>query len=187
LLLHLADDPWRAVPDRVNAGIRAEAGPNRACEELPSGDFGPAIDRAREDRRFAALGVRQANLRLSPKDSLTFPFVLLAGVRLDHRDHAAVRLSDNIFVLAGRLGKSRGNPGRFEDALGMAERDPLHRALAYLEAVVFPQFAPRLRERIVGGQIDDRALQGPRTASRGHPRAARERPYALAREPILRL
>ena len=106
LLLHLADDPWRAVPDRVNAGIRAEAGPNRACEELPSGDFGPALDRARENRRFAALGVRQANLRLSPKDSLAFAFVLLAGVRLDHGDHAAVRLSDNIFGWPGASGKT---------------------------------------------------------------------------------
>src|SRR5271156_2873604 len=29
LLLHLAHDPWRSVPDRMNAGIRAEAGRNR--------------------------------------------------------------------------------------------------------------------------------------------------------------
>jgi hypothetical protein len=34
----LAHDPWRAVPDRMNAGIRAEAGPNRAFEKL-SVDF----------------------------------------------------------------------------------------------------------------------------------------------------
>src|SRR5580704_14758744 len=34
LLLHLAHDPWRSVPDRMNAGIRPEAGPNRAFEKL---------------------------------------------------------------------------------------------------------------------------------------------------------
>src|ERR1700735_5515920 len=32
LLLHLAHDPWRSVPDRMNAGIRAEA--DRAFEKL---------------------------------------------------------------------------------------------------------------------------------------------------------
>jgi hypothetical protein len=52
---------------------------------------------------------------------------------------------------------------------------------------MFPQFAPRLSESIVCGQIDDRALQGAGTAPRGDPRAMRERAYALPLEPILRL
>src|SRR5258708_553552 len=52
LLLHLAHDPWRSVPDRMNAGIRAEASPNRAFEKLSSRGFDAALDRARVNRRL---------------------------------------------------------------------------------------------------------------------------------------
>src|SRR5271163_2420209 len=41
LLLHLAYDPGSSVSDRVDVGVRAETGPNRAFEKLPSGrNFG---------------------------------------------------------------------------------------------------------------------------------------------------
>src|SRR6202162_1868523 len=50
LLLHLAHDPWRSVPDRMNARIRAEAGPNRAFEKLSSSGLGPALAPARVKR-----------------------------------------------------------------------------------------------------------------------------------------
>jgi hypothetical protein len=43
----------------MNVGIRAEAGPNRAIEELPPGGIHAALDRAGENRRPAAFGVRQ--------------------------------------------------------------------------------------------------------------------------------
>jgi hypothetical protein len=56
VLLHLADDPGRSVPDRVNVGVRAEAGPDRACEKLPAGGFDAARDGAGVDWRLAPLG-----------------------------------------------------------------------------------------------------------------------------------
>src|ERR1700722_15495214 len=79
LLLRLAHDPWRSVPDRMNAGIRAEASPNRAFEKLASSDFDAALDRARVNRRRAAFGGSKGNLGLSPRQRLAFALVLLAG------------------------------------------------------------------------------------------------------------
>jgi len=67
LLLHLANDPGRSVPDRMNVGVRPEAGPHRACEKLPSGGFDAALDGAGVARRLAPLGMRQTNLGLSPR------------------------------------------------------------------------------------------------------------------------
>src|SRR5271168_1069946 len=129
LLLHLAHDPWRSVPDRMNAGIRAEAGPDRAFEKLSSRGFDAALDRARINRRCAPFGVRQGNLGLSPRQRLAFALVLLAGVRLYNGDHAAIRLSDDILVLARRFRKNRDHSAHFEDVLGVAQSDPLDRAL----------------------------------------------------------
>src|SRR5271168_4189041 len=162
LLLHLAHDPWRSVPDRMNAGIRAEAGPDRAFEKLSSRGFDAALDRARINRRCAPFGVRQGNLGLSPRQRLAFALVLLAGVRLYNGDHAAIRLSDDILVLARRFRKNRDHSARFEDGLGVAQSDPLDRALSYLEAIMLLQLHPHLSERLIGGKIGDRALQSPR-------------------------
>ena len=55
-------------------------------------------------------------------------------------------------MLAGRFGKNAGNSARLEEGLGMAERDPLQRALAYLDAVVLSHFGPHRSERVIGGQ-----------------------------------
>jgi hypothetical protein len=43
----------------------------------------------------------------------------------------------------------------------MAQSDPLDRALADLEAVVLKQLHPRQSERLIGGKVDDGALQRP--------------------------
>ena len=159
LLFHLADDPGRPVPDHVNVGVRAEAGPDRACKKLPSGGFDAALDRAGIDRRFAPLGVREANLGLSPQQSLAFTLVLLAGVRHHDRDHAAIRLSDNLLVKARRVRIILRSPVGFEQGLGVPQSDPLDRALADLNAVVLTHFEPRLSERLIGRKVDDHALQ----------------------------
>lgn len=161
VFLHLADDPGRSVPDRVDVGGRAEAGPDRACEKLSSGGFDAALDRAVVDRRLAPLGVREANLGLSPRQRLALTLVLLAGIRLHDRDHAAIRLSDNLRVTTHRLGKILRNPAGFEHSLRMAQSDPLDRALADLKAVVLKQLHPRQSERLIGGKVDDGALQRP--------------------------
>ena len=47
LLLDLADDPGRAVADRVNPGVRPEAGANRAGKQLrPASSTPPSIEPA---------------------------------------------------------------------------------------------------------------------------------------------
>jgi hypothetical protein len=69
----------------------------------------------------------------------------------------------------------------------MAEHDPLDRALAYLEAIVLPQFDPRVGERLIGGKISDRALQRPRTCPMRDFRAQHERANTFLPKPILRL
>ena len=161
LLFHLTHDPGRSVPDRVNVGVGAKAGPDRAGEKLPSGGFDAALDRAGIDRRLAPLGVREAKLGLSPRQRLALTLVLLAGVRLHDRDHAAIRLSDNLLVKTRRLGKILRSLADFEHDLGMAQSNPLDRALADLEAVVLLQLDPRLSERLIGGKVGDGALQRP--------------------------
>ena len=187
LLLHLAHDPWRSVPDRMNAGIRAEAGANRAFEKLASSNFDAALDRARVNRRCAPFGVRHGNLGFSPRQRLAFALVLLAGVRLYNRDHAAIRLSDDILVPARRFRKTRDNAARFEDVLGVAQSDPLDRALSDLEAIMLLQLHPHLSERLIGGKIGDRALQSPRTTPRNDFRAPQKRAHAFTLQPISRL
>src|SRR6516165_8733246 len=142
VFLHLADDPGRSVPDRVDVGGRAEAGPDRACEKLSSGGFDAALDRAVVDRRLAPLGVREANLGLSPRQRLAPALVLLAGIRLHDRDHAAIRLSDNLLVTTHRLGKILRSPAGFEHSLRMAQRDNFCAAHEWANAL---RLAPILR------------------------------------------
>jgi len=108
---------------------------------------------------MAPLGVREAKLGLSPRQRFALTLVLLAGVRLHDRDHAAIRLSDNLLVKTRRFRKIMRNPAGFEHRIGMAQSDPLDRALADLEAVVLPQLDPRLSERLIGRKVGDRALQ----------------------------
>ena len=69
----------------------------------------------------------------------------------------------------------------------MGEGDPLDRALADREAVVLLELGARLRERLVGREIDDGALQRPRTPQGAHLRPEHERTHPLRPEPILRL
>ena len=161
VLLHLAHDPGRSVPDRVNVRVRAEAGSDRACEKLLAGGFDAALDGAGVDRRLAPLGVREANLGLSPQQRLAFTLVLPIGIRLHDRDHAAVRLSDDLLVTTRRLRKILRRPAGFEQGLGMPKSDPLDRALADLKAVVLKQFEPRQSERLIGGKVGDHALKRP--------------------------
>src|SRR5208282_6075712 len=82
LLLDLAHDPRRAVADRMNPRVRSEAGANRAIQQVLSGDFHAALDRAGVDRRHAPLGVRQRELRLSPRQGLALALVFLIATRL---------------------------------------------------------------------------------------------------------
>src|SRR5208283_5187841 len=70
---------------------------------------------------------------------------------------------------------------------GVGERDPLDRALADREAVVLLKLGARLREGLIGGEVDDGALQRPRTPERAHLRPEHERTHPLRPEPILRL
>jgi hypothetical protein len=172
---------------RVNARIHPEASTHRALEKLSAGFFDAAFDHAGINRRLAPFGVRQGNFRLSPRERFAFALVLLADVRLDDRNHAAIRLSDDMFVTARRFGKISGGPIRFEHPLGVAERDPLNRALIHFEAVVLPQLDPRLREGLIGGKIGDRPLQWPRTTTRNDFCAANERAHTLLFELVLRL
>ena len=69
----------------------------------------------------------------------------------------------------------------------VGERDPLDRALADREAVVLLELGARLRERLIGGEVDDGALQRPRAPERAHLRPEHERAHPLRPEPILRL
>src|SRR5271166_1276022 len=85
--LDLADDPRRAVPDRVNPRIRPEARPDRAGQELSPRRLHTALDPASVDRRSAPLGVRKRNLGLSPRQRLPLALVLLARVRFHDRNH----------------------------------------------------------------------------------------------------
>ena len=50
-----------------------------------------------------------------------------------------------MLVLARRFRKIPNDSARFEDGLGVAESDPLDRALAYFEAIMLLQLHPRLR------------------------------------------
>src|SRR5579863_7897462 len=86
LLLDLAHDPWRAVAHRVNARTSPKAGADRALQHLSPGDFDPAFDRARINRRRAAFSVRQRELGLSPRQRLALAFVRLRRVRLHDRN-----------------------------------------------------------------------------------------------------
>jgi hypothetical protein len=164
LLLHLADDPGRAVSKRMNVGGRPEAGPHRTGEKLLSGGFDAALDAAGVDGRYAALGVREANLGLSPSERLALAFVLLAHVRLHDRDHPTIRFRDDLLVtprgLRKRLG-AQGGLGLRMHRLRMTQRDPLDRALADRKTIVLTQFKPHHSEWLIGGKIDDRPLQRP--------------------------
>jgi len=185
--LHLIHDPGGSITDRMNVRVRPEPGPQGAVEKLLSGNFGPARNGARIDRRFASFGMRQGNLGLFPHQRFPFALVLLAGIRLDNRNHPAIGLRNNILMLARRFRKNRGNLARFEDALGMAKSDPLDRALRDLDAIVLLQLDRHLSKGLIGGEIGDRALQRPRTTPRGNFGAAHERAHAFVPEPILRL
>ncbi len=187
LLLDLADDPWRAVAHRVNPRIRPEPHPDRAGQELSPRRLHAALDPAAVDRRSAPLGVRQRNLGLPPRQRLPLALVLLARVRLHDRNHAPVDLGDDLFVETRRFRKIQPGAAGPENRPRMAERDPLDRAFADFETVMFEQLHPSHGERLIGRKIGDRPLQRPRTAARTDLRAQNERPHAAVREPILRL
>ena len=76
-------------------------------------------------------------------------------------------------------------PG-LEDGSSMAERNPLDRALADLEAVVLLQLAAHHGERLIGGKIDDCTLQRPRATPMNDFRAAQKRANPLVLVPIQR-
>ena len=71
--------------------------------------------------------------------------------------------------------------------LSVGERNPLDRALADREAVVLLKFGARLRKGLIGGEVDDGALQRPRTPQGAHLRPEHEWTHPLRPEPILRL
>ncbi len=129
----------------------------------------------------------QGYLGLFPQQRFAFALVLLGGIRLDNRNHPAIRLRDNILVPARRFRKNRGNLARHEDGLGMAKSDPLDRALRSLDSIVLLQLERHLSEGLIGGEIGDRALQRPRTTPRSNFGATHERAHAFIPKPILRL
>src|SRR5574337_876435 len=185
--LDLADDPGRAVADRVNPGVRPEAGANRAGKQLAPRLFDPALDRARINRRAVPLRMRQRQLRLPPGQSFALALVLRLAARLDDRNHAAVRLDDDRLANARRFRELQIPAAAFMHRLGVGERDPLARALADREAVMLVQLGARLREGLIGGEVDDGPLQWPRTPERAHLRPQHEGTHPLRPEPILRL
>jgi hypothetical protein len=69
----------------------------------------------------------------------------------------------------------------------MAQSDPLDRAFADLETVMFAQFQWHLGERIVRREIRDRTLQRPRTPARTDLRTENKWAHAVVFKPILRL
>jgi hypothetical protein len=86
-----------------------------------------------------------------------------------------------------RLRKIHPSAGGLENRLRMAQRDPLDRALADFEPVMFQHLLASHSERLIGRKIRDCPLQRPRTTARGDFRAVDERPHAVVGEPILRL
>src|SRR6202453_5241305 len=186
-LLDLALDPRRAVPHRVHARIHPEARPDRAVEQAPARDLHAAFDPSAVDRRPTSLGVRERDLRLSPRQLLSLPLVLLVRVRLHDRDHAAVDLGDDLLVPARLFRKILRSGFGFEDGPPMAQSDSLDRALADLEAVMFAQFPRDMGEGVVRGEIHDRPLQRPGTPARIDFRAENKRAHPMGFEPILRL
>ena len=131
--------------------------------------------------------MRQRQLRLPPGQRLALALVFPLATRFDDRNHAAVRLDDDRLAKARRLRKFTILAAGFVDRLGVGERDPLDRALADRKAVVLLQLGARLREGLIGGEVDDGALQRSRTSERAHLRPEHERTHPLRPEPILRL
>src|SRR5208283_3041564 len=109
------------------------------------GLFDPALDRARINRRAVPLRVRQRQLRLPPGQRLALALVLLLAARLD----------DDRLAKAQLFRKFQIPTTAFVHRLGVGERDPLDRAFADREAVVLLQLGARLREGLIGGEVDD--------------------------------
>src|SRR5208337_589821 len=145
--------------------------PWRAIADRVDPRVRPEAGANRAGQRPAPLGVRQRKL----------------PTRLDDRNHAAVSFHDDRLTEAWTFRKFQIRSTGFEHRLGMGERDPLDRALPNLEAVMLPQLASNLREGLIGGEVDDDALQGARTARGADFRAAQKRAHTLVLEPILRL
>ena len=183
----LAHNPRRAVAHRVHARIRPEARPNRAGEQPPPSFLHAAFFAVPVDRRAASLGVRERNLRLSPRQC--FPLALARPRRIRHhdRDHAPVDLGDDLLVPARFFRKFRRRAGGRENSLRMTQSDPLDRAFADLEAIMLAQFQCDLRKGIVRREIRDRPLQRPRTPARTDLRAENKGAHAVAFAPVLRL
>jgi len=133
------------------------------------------------------LRVRQRQLRLPPRQRLVLALVFPLAARLDDRNHAAVRLDDDRLAQARSFRKFKFLAASLVHGLGVGERDPLERALADRQAVVLLQLGARLREGLIGGEVDDDALQRPRTPQRAHLRPEHERTHTPLPEPILRL
>src|SRR5271166_1654525 len=185
-------------PDRRTAarfGRRSRARRRRPREPESS-------PRSRREPRRKAAGARP--LRPRPRSSphkpacsslaraparqrLALALVLLLAARHDDRNHAAVRLDDDRLAKARLFRKFQIPTTAFVHRLGVGERDPLDRAFADREAVVLLQLGARLREGLIGGEVDDGALQRPRTPERAHLRPEHEWTHPLRPEPILRL
>ena len=150
----------------------------------------PPPRRPRSSRRRPASGSPgRAPAKASPLATTgsCLAFVFLIPTRLDDRNHAPVSFHDDRLTEAWTFRKFQIRSTGFEHRLGMGERDPLDRALPNLEAVMLPQLASNLREGLIGGEVDDDALQGARTARGADFRAAQKRAHTLVLEPILRL
>ncbi len=163
------------------------SGANRAGQQLPPGRLRAALDRA------GVTGVRLpwacASESFASRHDRFLPLRLSFSIptRLDDRNDAAVSFHDDRLTEAWTFRKFQIRSTGFEHRLGMGERDPLDRALPNLEAVMLPQLASNLREGLIGGEVDDDALQGARTARGADFRAAQKRAHTLGLEPILRL
>jgi hypothetical protein len=92
-----------------------------------------------------------------------------------------------MLVTTRRFGKIEGRSTGLEHVPGVAQNDPLDRALSNHKAVVLLQFDSRESERLIGGKIGDGALQRLRTRPRRYSRTPHERTNAFPPETVLRL
>ena len=187
MMIDLNDDKERNVDERVKTRVRNENDAKRAGKQMANEIFEPTIDRERIKRREDPLRVRQRKIRITPGKRLAFALVLTIFDRIDDRKHADVRIDDDRLAKARRLRKFQIMANAFMHRMGVGERDTMDRAIDDREAVVLMQLGARMRERMIGGEVDDGAMQRPRTHERDHIRPEHEWTHTMRHETILRI
>ena len=153
----------RRRPREPGSSPRSRREPRR--KEPAPGLFDPALDSARIDRRAAPLRVRQRQLRLPPGQCLALAPVFPLAARLDDRDHAAVRLDDDRSAKTRRFRKFSVLATSLRHRPGVSERDPLDSRSRQSRGRSAPQAWRAPARGLIGGEVDDGALQRPRIPS----------------------